>query len=77
MTEIVNTAITGPIRDTTRYPARAGTPDGNPLAIPALVKDLEIERVKQAIQARYGIEATDAYCRDLIAFVEMLTHDHA
>lgn len=32
-----------------------------------------IAKVKAAILKKYGFEATDEYCRDLIAFVKELT----
>lgn len=36
-------------------------------------KSQEIAQVKKAIIDKYGFEPSEVYCRDLIAFVEVMT----
>lgn len=43
-----------------------------PPAIAALVKDSDVEKVKVEIHEKYGFWPTHEYCRDLIAFVEVI-----
>lgn len=35
----------------------------------------DIARAKAAIMQKYGFEPSEEFCRDLIAFVEALTHE--
>jgi hypothetical protein len=35
----------------------------------------DVVKVKAAIMHEYGFEPTEEYCRDLIAFVDRLTHE--
>jgi hypothetical protein len=73
--------VADPARAGVPDPARAGVPDPARAGVPdparAGVPDVDVERVKQKIMEQYGVEATDRYCRDLIAFVETLTNADA
>ena len=46
---------------------------GDPMALPVIVDAGDVEQIKQRIQKNYGIEVTDHYAADLIAFVDSFT----
>lgn len=57
---------------------RSGTNLSTPVApaierIASLTASRDIEVIKAVIKQKYGFEPTNAYCADLIAFIEALT----